>query len=217
MLRSTATGVSLALMTMLASAQTTDTDNPGGLRPFIGVGYTFGGDTIQHVTLQPKGTTIEYQEDISAGGGLDLRVGLDYRFRGSPFSLQASLAYHNDQVNGSDGERSFFVRVPVELVALYHFNPRGSVGLGVRKATHAKFSSRGGTCTYPDGSTEACPRIDEKLNASTGIILEAEWAVTPSWGLKGRYVRESFKFENDPTQEKYEGDHVGLMSVFYFN
>ena len=46
---------------------------------------------------------------------------------------------------------------------------------------------------------------------------EAEYALTPSWGLKGRYVFESFRPRNQPDGEQFEANHLGVMSVWYFD
>lgn len=190
--------------------------NGSGLRPFIGVGYTWGGDTIQAWTLIPVGTTTKYDEDISAGAGLDLRLGLAYRLNGLPLTLQGSVGYHNDQVNGFTGGEHYFRRYPIELLLQWHASEKGRLGFGVRRAVNASFVTKGGTCG-PDGATYTCPSFNEGMKASTGLIVEGEWLVTPSWGLKARYVHESYRFK-DPmvSSDKYEGDHFGLMTSFYF-
>lgn len=190
--------------------------NGSGLKPFIGAGFTWGGDTIQGLRLVPQGTTIEYEEDISAGAGLDLRLGLAYRLSGQPLTLQASVGYHNDQASALNGT-SRFRRYPVELLMQWHVSEKGRLGFGVRRALSASFLREGFTCT-DSGGTYDCPRISERMKSSTGLIIEGEWLVTPSWGLKARYVHESYRFK-DPAfdSSKYEGDHFGLMTSYYFN
>jgi outer membrane protein W len=188
-----------------------------GLRPFIGAGFTWGGDTITPVTLTPEGsTTTHYEEDISAGAGLALQFGLSYRLSTTPWTLQASFGYHNDQAHGLTGT-FYFRRIPLELMAQWHATERMRVGFGVRRGVRAKFSLQGGTCTDNQGNSGVCA-VNERMKGSTGVVLEVEQMLTPSWGVKARYVHEYYQF-NDRTVDdhKYDGNHIGLMTTFYFN
>jgi hypothetical protein len=197
------------------SAQAQDLESHAALQPFVGIGFTWGGDTILPVTLIPTGSTTQYHEDISAGAGLDLRLGLSYRLAGLPVSIQGALAYHNDQASGLTGDFRFR-RYPIELTLQYHLNDKGRIGFGVRKTTNNLFATRGGYYVDSNGAQQPYPETHEKLTSSPGIIVEGEYDVTPSWGLKARYVHETFKFANYPNLEKLDGSHVGLMSVWYF-
>lgn len=222
--------LALALGTAVTSAWAEDRSEfyKTGLRPFVGVGFTSGGDTLLPVTLVTVGTNVEYKEDVSAGGGLDLRVGLSYRLGSLPLTLQAAYAYHNDKVSGIDGEYATFRRFPLELLLQWHFNDRAKLGFGVRRASSPSYKIGGNWCTYKDGNnvTQSCDG-QTKLKASTGLVLEGEYALTPSWGLKARYVHESFKAKDVPAlwqglgiiqeDQKFEADHVGVITVWYFN
>jgi len=210
-----ALALALALGAITSTALAEDY-NGKGLRPFVGVGFTWGGDTIAPVTITPQGSSTHYEEDISAGSGLALQLGLSYRLGDAPVTLQASYGYHNDQASGVDGHFSFRRR-PVEFLAQYHATNQLRVGFGVRRSTRAQFAAVGGTCTALDGSTAPC-NDHERLKASTGIVLEAEWMATPSWGLKARLVHETYRFEDTTLDDqKYKGDHIGLMTSYYFN
>lgn len=205
----------LALALALGTAQlaTANDDTAGwGLRPFIGAGYTWGGDTVQRWTYEETSSgNFSHEEDVSAGAGLDLRLGLSYRFGASPVSLQASIAHHIDQTHGVSS-RAYFRRMPAELVLLWHANDRVRLGMGVRRSINATFKTSGGTC-----GNSACLSFREKLKSSTGVILEAEWMMTPNWGLKGRYVFEDYRLKNAPSIVEYEGDHFGVITNYYFN
>lgn len=182
-----------------------------GLRPFIGAGYTWGGDTMQAVTITPLGSQTNYQEDVSAGAGLDLRVGLSYRLGQLPLTAQLSVAHHIDQVSGLTS-RSYFRRMPAELVLQWHASDRLRIGLGARRSIDAVLRSSGGTC-----GGAPCVGYRHRMESSTGAILEAEWLVTPSWGVKARYVHESYRYKEAPDFMRYEGDHIGFMTNYYFN
>jgi outer membrane protein W len=182
-----------------------------GLRPFIGAGYTWGGDTIQRWDVTRQGSGSSYEDDVSAGAGLDLRLGLSYRLGQLPLTLQASVAHHIDQVSGLDG-RGYFRRLPLELVVQWHATDRLRIGMGMRRSTEATLRRTGGTC-----GSNPCTDYRLEMESSTGAILEAEYLVTPSWGLKARYVRENYRFKEFPDAIKFEGDHIGLMTNYYFN
>lgn len=204
--------VALALGAAHFSAMAEDTTG-WGLRPFIGAGYTWGGDTMQRWTLTPQGSSTDdgYIEDVSAGAGLDLRVGLSYRLGQLPLSVQVSVAHHIDQVSGLTG-RGYFRRMPAELVLQWHASDRLRIGMGVRRSLDATLRASGGTC---GGS----PCVDYRLEmkSSTGVILEGEWMMMPNWGLKARYVHEDYRFKDAPNLIKYEGDHFGLLTNYYFD
>jgi hypothetical protein len=220
-----ALALTLALSTFTSAAladEDSNAYNRPGLRPFIGAGYTWGGDTLIPVTVTIKGTSTQYKEDISGGAGLDLRFGFSYRFAAAPLSVQASYGYHNDQVNGIDNDSSFFRRYPLELLLQWHTTERTRVGLGVRRTQRATLGLRGGTCTYTDPTTgeretRACDDFHGRMSSTTGLILDGEYDVTPNWGLKARYVHEDYKFKGDPENTKYSGSHIGLLTVYYFN
>ncbi len=207
----------LALSVVTLSAHADDNTTGSGLRPFIGGGFTWGGETLQPIVLIPTGTTTHYEEDISAGSGLDLRMGLSYRLGSSPYTLQAAVAYANDQTHGTNG-KTYFRRYPVELMLQANATEQFRVGFGFRKALGGHFSRKGFTCPTPSDPEATCATLSEDLNSSIGVILEGEYMLTPSWGMKLRYVHESFKFNNQNYDPKsYDGDHIGVITAVYFN
>lgn len=218
-----AVAYALALAAASSCASGFDTlDNRNSWRPFVGLGFTSGGDKIARINLVPKGGSgPTFQEDVSSGGGIDLRVGFSRRLGELPLTLQLVGAYHNDQVNGIDGEKIRFRRFPLEATLLWHATERTRIGFGVRKATHPAFKLDNTTCggTSCEGTA--------RFKSNVGAILEAEYALTPSWGLKARYVVESYRVENGPQflldnstltlEEKFEANHLGVSSVWYFD
>jgi hypothetical protein len=121
---------------------------------------------------------------------------------------------HLDQTNGVDGERYAFRRYPVEAQLQWHSSERTRIGFGVRKATNPVLSIvNGSNSTVTLGINERY-----KMKSSVGVFLEGEYAVTPSFGMKLRYAHENFKYTfEDGSSEKFEGDHLGLIGVYYFN
>ncbi len=185
-------------------------------RPFVGLGFTSGGDTLLKVNLVPQGGSgPTYREDVSSGGGIDLRFGFSRRLGELPLTLQLAGAYHNDQVNGIEGEKIRFRRMPIEATLLWHATDRTRIGFGVRKATRPTFKLDNVKFTVDGQQVTVSGKAD--LKASTGFIVEAEYALTPAWGLKGRYVFESYRYRDDPQGEKFEANHLGVMSLWYFD
>lgn len=185
-------------------------------RPFVGLGFTSGGDTLLKVNLVPKGGSgTTYREDVSSGGGLDLRAGVSRRLGELPLTAQFAVAYHNDQVNGIDGEKARFRRVPLEATLLWHATDRARIGFGVRKATRPTFKVD--NVKFDVNGQEVTGSGKASFKASVGFIVEAEYAMTPSWGLKGRYVFESYRLRDDPQGEKFDANHLGVSSVWYFD
>ncbi|NBD21665.1 outer membrane beta-barrel protein [Aquabacterium fontiphilum] len=194
------------------------------LRPMLGIGYTWGGDTITPVTVYDLDDGKKmYDTDVDAGAGLDLRAGVELSHPGSPFSLQLALAFHVDGYGGKNGAAGEFRRIPLEAVLRWRAADRVQLGFGVRKAAYSAFRVNDESC--PEEECGGGGRIHYRSNV--GLVLEAEYALTPDWGLRARYVRETYKVSkedasltaNFPWAEKgykVRGDHFGLMSVWYF-
>lgn len=170
-------------------------------RPFLGGGFTFGGDDI---------TTLNYtnndSQTIRAGALFDLRAGVDFRLVNSDISLQGAIAYHGDRSDADNGSADFS-RIPIEFLVQWHPNDKWGVGVGIRKANEPKYNASGVGTTYGR---------DQKYSASTGWIVEGEYFIIPKVGLKLRYVNETYTAEDDRTVKK-DGSHIGLLAVYYFN
>ena len=197
-----------------AAAQSTESAySPKGLRPFIGIGLAAGGDTLLRVQNDAEGASSKDVTNIRAGDGLDLRLGLSMKLGELPFSVQTAVAYHNDQSNGQDNTKYRFRRVPVEATLMWHATDRARIGFGLRKSTQPTVKIDNGRLV---GETA---RFSGKfdMTSSTGFLIEAEYAATPNWSLKGRYVYETFRFKDAPELDKVKGDHFAVQSVWYLN
>ncbi len=196
--------------------------SPQGLRPFIGVGLAAGGDTLLRVRNDAEGASSQDRTNIRAGDGLDLRLGLSLKLGGLPWSLQTAVAYHNDQSNGQDNTKYRFRRIPIEATLLWHATDRARVGFGVRKSANPVVKIDNGR--FSNDPTRFDAKVDMK--SSIGFIVEGEYAVTPGWSLKGRYVYETFRPKDpdglaslllDGGGAKVKGDHFAIQSVWYLN
>ncbi len=181
----------------------------------LGAGITGGGDKLTSVQYTDGKST-----NITAGGGLQLLAGGDYRFN-EQFSAQATVGYHiHFTPDASNGEASFD-RIPVELLAYYHANQQWRIGGGVRFVSSAKLNASGAASTQFDSQSYQ--------NATSGVV-EAEYFVNPHFGVKLRGVKETYKDKNksatySPITKKYtinnftnsySGDHIGIFGNYYF-
>lgn len=198
----------LSLASGCSFAQTSNVDSK--FRLMAGAGYTLGGDTLVNVTLTPEsGSGSTYEEDLSAGSGIDLRLGAEYRLTNT-FRLQGMIGYHNDQANGLHAAVSFH-RLPIELLGHWRATENLWVGGGVRKAVSAKINREEGFTS--GGST--LPAAKAKATFNTGFVIEAEYMMSKNWGLKMRAVKESVSVEGET--DKFSGDHVGGILTYYFD
>lgn len=180
---------------LIANAQAQADTKP--LRLALGMGLSAGGDTI---------TTVSYTDgtrsNVSAGSGLVLSAGVDYRFN-QYFSGQANIGYHARFTPEASNGDATFSRIPVELLGYYNINQQWRVGAGARFNRNVKLSGSGAGSQY-----------NRSFNNSNGAILEAEYLFTPQWSLKARVVKE--EFETTYSKQKFSGNHFGLIGSFYY-
>lgn len=205
-------------------------------RPFVGIGYSWGGHTLLPGKITVIGTSTTYEEDISAGAGLDLRTGIVLMPSGFPVGIKAAAAYHVDGASGLNARWSFR-RHPFELGLTWSVNDRFALGAGARRSTRAKLRTH--KDDYPftrtdsnNVSTSFTAPADghQDYSANTGTYIEAEWRPAHNWALQARYVRERFTLKEERFESqyitatetygsdapKYSGDHIGLALVYYF-
>lgn len=177
---------------------------PLPLAPFVGAGLTFGGETLATATYNNGD-----RQNVTTGGLVDLRAGLEYRLINSPVALQMAVAYHVDDTTATNGSLKFS-RFPVELIGMYDLGNQWRVGVGLRQATGAKVTASG-SAVYQAGYGSST-----SFKADTGVLIQAEYRVSPQFGLQARYVKESYTIQ-DYTHQSIDGSHGGIFGVFYFN
>jgi hypothetical protein len=185
------TGLACALA---LSAHAGDT---AGFRGLVGLGLTFGGETIGKVSYENGDSAT-----LHSSGLADLRGGFEYQLQGQPVALELSIGYHFDKVNAKNGEASF-TRYPLELIGHYALNEYWRVGFGVRKSLSTELKVTINT------------DVTTKFTSSVGPLIEAEYFVTPQFSFKGRYVVENFT-SDDQYKDKLKGSHGGIYGMFYF-
>ncbi|MEY4563998.1 MAG: hypothetical protein RLZZ618_3275 [Pseudomonadota bacterium] len=190
----------LAALTLTLSAQADNTRPGGPVRPFVGFGLTAGGDTLAAVNFS-NGDTV----NISAGGMVDFRGGVDFQITNTPLSVQLSLGYHFDSANGSNGSYTFR-RFPMEALGYVSVSNNVRLGAGLRKSLDARITSSG-----------VLADDDVPFDSTVGGILEAEYFPIKQLGLKLRYVNEHFKGTGINSGLKFDGSHGGIYASYYFN
>ncbi len=140
------------------------------LRGFIGMGVTGGGETLTTVQWADGGSA-----KIKSGGLIDFRAGMDYQLPNSPVSLQASVGYHFDRVNASNGNVQF-VRFPFEALAYFQAAPNLRLGGGLRYINSAKLSglTLDGTVTLTLGSVGSTATISAAVTTTDLGALSTE-------------------------------------------
>lgn len=168
------------------------------IKPFVGAGLTFGGKKLVEAVMEDGS-----KESVSSGGFVDLRAGIEYPISGTAWAVQASVAYHVDDISASNGSFEFS-RIPVEVLGMYTVNNEWRAGVGLRKATSAKTTGEG----FFSGTSVA-------LKSSIGLVVQGEYRMTPRFSLIGRVVSESYTTD-DYYQDKIDANHVGFFAAYYF-
>jgi opacity protein-like surface antigen len=176
-----------------AAAQT---QAPASVKPLIGFGLTFGGDTLVSGSYS-NGDSWK----ISSGGLFVFYGGAEFRVS-DQFAVQGTLGYHFDRVNGDNGSVRFS-RVPLDVVGLYKVNPQVRLGGGFEHVSSPKVSGSG-----------VLGGINGEFKASTALLLEGEYMFSDKLGVKGRYVGHKFKAANGAGS--VNGDHIGVLMNYYF-
>jgi Outer membrane protein beta-barrel domain len=164
------------------------------VRGVLGVGVTGGGDTLATVVYTDGST-----DSIKAGGLVHLYGGAEFRLA-PQFTLQANVGYHVDRTSGFSNGSVRFSRTPIELLGHFEVAPSVRLGGGARFVNNAKLDTSG---------VLSGTRVD--FDNTVGAVVEAEWLVLPSLGLKVRYVSERYKANG----VSVDGNHGGFYVSWY--
>ena len=162
----------------------------------LGVGVTFGGDTLG-TAVYADGST----DSIKAGSGLLLHTGLDYRLN-EAISLQGTLGYHFDTTMAASNGSATFSRIPLDLLAYYHVSDSFRVGGGPRTVFSPKIKTSG----VASGN-------DVSFDNTIGLVIEGEYMPLRMLGVKLRYVSE--KYKPSGSSYSFDGSHFGVLLNVY--
>lgn len=164
------------------------------VRAFVGAGITGGGDTLATVVF-----TDGSSEDIRGGGFVHFYGGVEFRL-GPQFTVQTSIGYHVDDTSAASNGSLRFSRYPVELLGHIQIDPHVRLGGGARFINSAKIDGRG-----------ALAGTRFEFDSTVGAVIEGEYLVSPSIGLKLRAVSEKYKANGVSA----DGNHVGFYVNWY--
>lgn len=197
------------LLLLLANAAIADEPtNPAAKEPrrfsgILGVGYTYGGDTLPDVELVGGGvSTLRSGTGILASGGGMWHI--------TPrLALQGTFGYHFHAAS-HDGGTAYVIRYPLEISPFLYLGEKVRIGAGWRHGFKLKY----------DGRYNKSPSIEFKQ--SNGLVFEAGYQFQPEVWVNLRYVRETFRAQPFDFQEKqYEmgpidASHFGLIATHTF-
>lgn len=179
-------------------------------RFLAGVGVADGGETITSGTIVTDGSNKITPYTIKAGGGTQLRAGLEYRLM-DRVSLQGSLGYAVSDPMGYNGSLTF-TAVPVEVMAFFNITEGLRLGAGVRK-THGEMK---GTGVASDWS------VNGTYTGSAASVVEAQYlfgsgdaknnAQRTQFGISIRAVRETLTHGDS----SINGNHYEVGAALYF-
>lgn len=179
-------------------------------RFLVGVGVADGGETITSGNIVTDGTNKLTPYTIKAGGGTQLRAGLEYRLM-DRLSLQGSLGYVVSDPMGYNGSLTY-TAVPVEFMAFLNVTESLRVGAGVRK-THGELKGTGVASAWSVNGT---------YTGSAAGVVEAQYlfgsgdaktsAQRTQFGISIRAVNETLTHDG----LSINGNHYEVGAALYF-
>ena len=166
-------------------------------RYLVGMGFTSGGDTLFDASYSDGST-----DSVTAGGELMFYGGVDYRLN-DVVSLQGTLGYHFDSTKPATNGEVSFNRWPLELLAYYHVKESFRLGGGFRIINNPKLEGSG-----------IASSVSESYANTMGLVIEGEYLVGPTFGIKLRHVSEKYKVSGGSSS--IDGSHLGILASFYF-
>ncbi|WP_051362371.1 hypothetical protein [Solimonas soli] len=148
----------------------------------------FGGDEVARVYYENDSS-----DSVDAGRGLGAALGF-YVQPAAEWSVRATVGYKYESTRASNAD-IYLDRVPVDVIATWHF-PNG-VRLGAGGAWHTGIKFHG---------DDIAPNV--KFDDAFGVSLEAGWR----WFV-ARYTSMDYK---DEFGNKYDADSYGLHLVWEF-
>jgi hypothetical protein len=165
-------------------------------RGVFGIGLTTGGDTLASVVF-----TDGSSQDIKAGGLVHLFGGVEFR-ASQQVTMQVNVGYQVDDTGGASNGSLRFSRYPIEALAHVQLNPNFRLGGGVRFVNSPKVAGSG-----------VLSGVNLEFDNTVGAVVEGEYLVTPSIGLKLRAVSEKYKpAAGGPSAD---GNQVGFYFSWY--
>lgn len=180
-------------------------ENTRNLEFVVAAGLTFGGDDLFTVEF-----TDGESETLEAGGLIDLKAGLSYRFSDAPVSLQTTIGYHFDNVSADNGDASFS-RFPIDFLAFYHINQH-RIGVGPTLHTGTELDIDFDASVLGLGSAKGTIDFDD----ATGFVIEYGYRFKDSPAtLALRAVQIDYNVSSGNGTD-IDGNHIGFYGYLNF-
>lgn len=178
-----------------ATAQTPTTQKNATTYGLLKAAATFGGDDLIDVQFRNAP-----DETIEAGGLLLLGLGFAVEPGTSGVGFQASINYHFDSVDASNGDASF-ERWPVEM--LLFFGSQHRIGFGISLHLSPTLEADFETA---DGKV--------KFDNALGTVIEYNYKLSPNALIGLRHTNIDYDVKNSNTS--VDGSHSGITFSFLF-
>ena len=180
---------STAILAACAALPVHAADGPGHTGFVAGGALGYGGDKIATVLFSDGST-----QNINAGQGVEIDAGLHHWFADSPIDVRGTVGYKYVTTKAQNVD-IHLSRVPMDLIATYHFEHGLRAGVGL--SHHASIKLDGGGIA---------PNLAFK--PANGLALEFGW----------KYVvaRATLMDYTDEFGGKYNANSFGVNAFYQF-
>lgn len=151
------------------------TSQAAEVRPIFKAGADFGGDTLFTATFASGETSsIDANEGLHVAGGASIGTGIEN------LEVEASIGIKYTAINATNGDVTW-TRYPVEALVFYRF-PQFRLGGGPTYHLNPKLKGSG-----------VAGGLNVNIDDAVGVVLQADWLITPKIALGGRYTILDYK------------------------
>jgi len=181
--------VSIAAMLLGTASAAHATD----VRPMIKAAADFGGDTLVTVVF-----TDGARESIKANELLSLGAGVSIVNQAGDIEAEVSLSYKFALISASNGDVTFS-RWPIDALVFYRL-PELRLGGGLTYHINPKLSGSG-----------VASGLDASFDDALGLLLQADYRVTPKINLGIRYTSLDYKLHVGGATATARSNGVGVV------
>jgi hypothetical protein len=175
------------------------------IKPMIVIGIASGGDELGDITYE-NGDTLE----ITAGGGFTFGGGFDVQSTDKPIGAMATINYHSDSADASNGSISMD-RFEFTVLPYYQLNERVQVALGLSMHTGVEYEEDYyGTTTV-------------EFDSAFATLVELRYVFeNKNMALSGRYTSVDYDASEVDGRsisgiEPFDGSNVVLFFTWSFD
>jgi hypothetical protein len=167
------------------------------VRPLLKAGYDAGGETLATVVF-----TSGDRENIKANEGFYVGGGAAILDEARSMEYQVTVAYKFELIDANNGDVEW-TRIPLEALAFYRFT-RVRVGGGLAYHLNPRLEGSG-----------VVGGLDVKFKNALGLVLQADWLITPKIALGARYTALEYDAKS-PATGSAKSNGVGVAFSIHF-